>query len=483
MNPASRLSALPMLGRLDRIARVLGDIGAVHAVLPRAFLILAAPMVVFFALAVPPMQTPDEPAHLFRADQIAHGEFVGTRRDDDASGGSVDPGFVRLAVLFFPMISDPARTMTLEDFHAARSIALSGEPVFVSFVNTVQYGPLLYLPPAAALWLAHGVGLDALPAFHLARLFNAAAAVAAGFLALRLAGRGRFVLFVLLSTPMTLFLFASVSQDALMIAGAALFVGLASRIVGEERPPGAGEALALVVLLTALAWGRLPNLMLGAVFLLPAFGALRWRGRTLRIWPRAAMMGAAIGLAALWGVHLDSVRVDLLPGVSADRQIAALLADPAAIPRIAFWTFANHGTAYMAHVIGVLGWLEIVLPKTFYALALLGFLAALAADATRPWPVGAVGRGAVAFGLLAGFGGVFLGLYLTWTPVGGPLVEGVQGRYLTPFLMGAGLVLPFLHAGAAAPARWIAAPAMAILLLVPAAGAALSVTAVLRHFY
>ena len=55
----------------------------------------------------------------------------------------------------------------------------------------------------------------------------------------------------------------------------------------------------------------------------------------------------------------------------------------------------------------------------------------------------------IADGILAGisFGGIFLMMYLTWTPlvleVGGSIVSGVQGRYLIPLFLF--LCVPFLN--------------------------------------
>ena len=45
-----------------------------------------------FAFAIPPYQSPDEPAHFKRADQISRGGFFAHRLETAASGGVVSTG-------------------------------------------------------------------------------------------------------------------------------------------------------------------------------------------------------------------------------------------------------------------------------------------------------------------------------------------------------------------------------------------------------
>ena len=48
--------------------------------------------ILLFAFAIPPYQSPDEPAHFKRADQISRGELLAYRLDTAASGGVVSAG-------------------------------------------------------------------------------------------------------------------------------------------------------------------------------------------------------------------------------------------------------------------------------------------------------------------------------------------------------------------------------------------------------
>ena len=105
----------------------------------------------------------------------------------------------------------------------------------------------------------------------------------------------------------------------------------------------------------------------------------------------------------------------------------------------------NHGflsrMTIKAHS-GPLGWLDAPISKwtkRFWCLllmfaVLLDLLAALAVRGTRAMPMAMLGLGLY----LSGFA-LSLALYLTWTSVGGTVVEGLQGRYFLPIA----LLMPF----------------------------------------
>ena len=81
----------------------------------------------------------------------------------------------------------------------------------------------------------------------------------------------------------------------------------------------------------------------------------------------------------------------------------------------------------MMQFAGVLGWLNVILPKWFYpaysVLLLVGTI-----FGKLPLPLRQ--RLLMLSGVTVAFLAVSLNLYVTWTPVGAPIIEGIQGRYL-----------------------------------------------------
>lgn len=451
-----------------------GGFPDLFALLPWIYLVVGLAGALGFALLTPPLQVPDEGNHLFRAASVARGQVL-PRPVQGKGGAELDAGLVALDVLFPPV--DEAKGVRIDATRLAKGAQLrwAGHDAPAQFPNTAVYGPLPYLPQAAALAFARLTNLPLLQSLTAARAANAIAAVLVGFLALRACGRGRLALFYVLAMPMTLFLDGSASQDALLIAGFALLTALLSR---RETAPDPWDAAALALVVVVMAWGRPPYL----VFLLLLVGQAGPAGR------RTVLALAALIAAAAWQLRVGAQYVDLRDGVSAARQLHLLLAEPARIAAVAAETLSEKGQAYAEQMVGVFGWADWGLWWDYYPIAWAGFALALVGEAfrddahavvprrPRPWRAGA--RLALAAALLLAAGGIFAGLYLTWTPVGHAIVDGVQGRYFLPMLP---LLVFLLPRGRARPA--LARAAGIATVAIALAGAPLGIAAVMARYH
>jgi len=184
---------------------------------------------------------------------------------------------------------------------------------------------------------------------------------------------------------------------------------------------------------------------------------------------RWAALAAAVAPAALWN-GLSAAIVGAAPrrtdvALDAGAQLTFLVDHPNAVAEVAVETLRQGGRYYAKGFVGNLGWLDTPLPQAYYLAAYAVLALALAAAARlggargpRLWALAAI--------LLAA-GAVFGAMYLVWSPVGGPMVDGVQGRYFLPIAM----FLPLVVVGEqTAPAngvlrRWASAVALAFPLV------------------
>lgn len=446
------------------------------------FILATAPVVVLFALAVPVGEVPDEAAHIERADSVRHGEIAGVRRALDPQAVSpvdvsvrIDMGALAAGFAFTPGTPLVDKHLTQARVDTLRSIAWTNRLDWVRLSNTGVYPPFLYIPAAAAMQLAKYLGHGPYVAVLAARLLNALLYIAAGAAAIALALRGRPILFALLCLPMSLSLAASINQDGLVIACAALAGALLTR--PERR---AWWCAALLLDLAAMAK---PNL-LPLALLVPVLTPGGWRNNRAR-----AGLGftLAAGPAAIWTaamalfVATPFPRPPAQPGGplwTGDLQRLFATTDPAAqlhilleaplrmitLPLAGLW---EKGVWFWREAIGVIGTLDVVLPMPMYtawtwALA-AGLLAGLFESGRRPpdlRPTAAVI--AVGGGVLAVWAICIL-QYLSWTRVGADVVEGLQGRYLIPI---AALALPV--ASLPILRRPPGAPLLRLLLSMPA---------------
>lgn len=386
------------------------------------YLVFMLPLVLGLSWYVPPFQVADEDNHFLRAVQVAGGGMAALRLPDGTIGGRLPTGAEQLAHGFEDLRFRRRARIDPGRITSAGRVGW-GAPGVSSFANTAIYPPLFYAPAAAGILVGRALGANVLASFRLARAGTGLCATALAAAAIGMTASGALLLFWLLSLPMTLCLFASCSQDALVIACAAFAAAWMSRLAQRPRTSVFSWAT-LALLIGCLGAAKLPYMGLG---LLPAMSA--WRGgigiaRAVLL----ALLSFCVGLSWL----VLAARPVIAP-TSAGLQMHFLLSHPFVILPIALVTLHLHGFRLVQEFIGVLGWLDIPLPRLFYAGSLLVLCLLLGMEGI----VRHYGRVAavMALILLACCAAVFGALYLDWTPVGGHTVEGLQGRYFIPLAL------------------------------------------------
>lgn len=406
-----------------------------------AFIFYGLIATAFFGINTPPFQVADEPIHFMRAAQIADGGFVGTRfaesladgRTEVTGGGAIDPALARAAAPFNALAFHPELRAKQADW--APNVHWSGARALVSF-PTANYPPFFYLPSAAGILAGREFGLSVVQSLYLSRLLTGLAAVALGALAIALAYGAAPWIFTILTLPMSLSLMASASQDALLIACGALAGALLVRGIRRPVSSSGGLLTGLAITLSLVAMARPP---FGALALLP-LGLLRvplWR----RILTSLVVIIATLAWARIAAVTSLS-NFGTIVGANPAAQIQLirhqpLLAIKAIGATVIVWK------AYLAQFIGVLGWMDTLLPYSYYRVATVMLVVAAAAAmlGTKGKPMMSGSYLPVAAGIALASFGVFLVQYVAWTAPGHATVDGIEGCYfLAPALAGATLL-------------------------------------------
>jgi len=442
----------------------LGD--RLEALAPWFFLAYALPAVFFLSIAMGPFQVPDERAHAMRADQISLGGLVPERIEGWVHRTLVDYARPYEAMWFHPEVKQE-----VELARRMGEIRWSSDLERVNFQNTVQYGPVLYLPMVASFWLARAVDATVAQTLVLARIVNGLAACLAAFVALRICRRGRALMFVTLLLPMTLSQFASASQDALMIALSLLVIAMASRTLAERREAGLGESAIFAAVVAATTIARPSQIALA--LLTPIFFARQDAHRCAKL-----LVGAcAVGVIAGWMILLRW----LMPPPASEwdpyGQFIHVLTHPLALPMAILNTFADRGWWLLETLTGRIGWLDTPMPGGFTVVASVALASALVTSAKDEGSLR--GMGLAALTLLVFISATFGALYITWNPVGHPIVDGVQGRYALPVLPLLAWLTPQV---ASRPAR-VLAHAWIPLLAVPLVGLVILPVVLMLRYY
>jgi uncharacterized membrane protein len=284
-----------------------------------------------------------------------------------------------------------------------------------------------YLPQAAGVALGRLVDASPLACFYLARLANLFAAVVLLFFAVRLAPFGKQLFVLLALLPMTMFELASVSCDALTLAGAMFYMALVLR--ASQRVTLRRVDVALVLAASALLLNVKPGywaLVLLVLLIRPA----QLGGRT-RYAAFVAANAVAVGGAFFFVFLLTAtdLRVQAVSGPQA--QLMFIFHEPLSFLAILWSNLQTDLLKWTIQTVGALGWLRITLPPALYLLALVAgpvFLIRMRHDEVGLQP----GRRAVLAAVgVAVFLTLAVALYAFLEPTGSVRVF-IQGRYLAP---------------------------------------------------
>jgi uncharacterized membrane protein len=258
-----------------------------------------------------------------------------------------------------------------------------------------------------------------------------------------------------------------------MLACVALAVALLIRLKKPGMPYPRMAFLIVCALLALVAMARPPYIAF-ALLLLAAPVNRRWR-----VAGAAGMCACVIAWSALAAPHII---LPIWPAgpVAPLRQLAGLVVHPWRVPLLALHTWQADGELISSSLICGLGWLDVDFPAFTPSLAwaMLGLAALSAWCAGRgPGSIQAAALGLMA--MLAATAGVALIQYMTWTVLGAPAIDGLQGRYfLAPAVL---LALPLARpiTAISSPTRWLAVPILAL----PVISIAITMHAVILRYY
>ena len=400
-------------------------------ILALLFCLYAAVAVPLISLLMPPFQAADELAHAQRSDEISLGGLVATRYGGNlTSGGVVDRNLVRLSQPFDSLRFHPERKVSRTALDSVARLKW-GSYDLESFPNTAIYPAFLYAPSALTIVAGRITKVSVLETLILARLANGLVSAAIAGFAIALAGSAAPLLFSILTLPMVLGLFGSLSQDGPMISCAAL----AAVLLAQSMP--SRKAL-------SVASGLIALIAMARPVYIP-FTLLPLLLRHIALRTRLLAAGTALTATIGWIFWTSSVTLYRPSAEQVALQLHALSLNPGIVwtlLRTTFTTQVNAGFPYAQQFIGVLGWLDTALPAAYYmTTACVLVLAALLSSSSRRIRSSSEALAAVCL-VLGSALLVFIVEYLSWSPVGGSFVEGVQGRYFLPIAVFGILLLP-----------------------------------------
>ena len=417
-----------------------------------------------YMAVLPPLSAPDEVSHYISAYQLSN-RFLGKEVTD--SQGRV---YIRAQDAWAEDLEDVladdgsgviregdtvivGQTVEQDTYELIRQRGLGGQdagqqsgnqpegnqPV-PSYQPAVRTTPLAYIPQALGISMGRLLGLGTLGLMFLGRIFNLLFYCTVGFFAVRRIPLGKEVLCGVGLLPMSLHLAASMSYDVMILALSGYFLAACLDLAYRaERVRGRDVAVLAAVLAVMGPCKMVYGVIAGWCLLIPV---KKFGGRGKWALSAAAVLGA-FG-AAMAVVNLQTVA--LYTGIQ-DRYItwaqepgysfAQLIHSPLKVLRLCYNTLTGYGEQLYSGMIGsMMGNLDPVLNVPY--VVILGLTALLVVLALRkPGEPLLIRKGQKLWIWFLAFlclGALMFSMLLAWTPLSATMIQGVQGRYLLPFL-------------------------------------------------
>lgn len=367
-----------------------------------------------FSVVTPVLNSPDEYVHLARSLHIASGEMnLGN-----------EPESLVITEDFFAILNDYTNPpLAVDTYDQPSTTKTSDFKGLVDFRATNAYWFIGYLPQVTGIVLGRTLGLGLGYIFYLGRIFNALCYALLAYLAVRLSGKFRQIMLLVVMLPMNLFLAGTYNQDGIALGLIYVIVGYFIHLLTVQRAIKDKELALYTALCAILITLKLPYvLLIGLLFFIP-------RERFAVQHRQVKVIGALLFILALtvfWFVSYQQIHSAApLKDVGVGKQLAAIFSNPGkALTTLLREFFLTPYRLIMLFYFGLLNLAmkELLIPFFFFYVTV--FLSNINRLSLPLKP--RLGSLFIGLSIIAG---IITVMYLTWTPAGLSNVHGIQGRY------------------------------------------------------
>jgi uncharacterized membrane protein len=401
-----------------------------------AFLAMIGGLILMVLL--PPLGGSNETFNFQRAVSVASGDLL-------IKTSYVPRGIVEIidrARVNIPFGVHPPFSYTREEFKSLADIPLDAKNTVAVQPNGIAVlHPLSYLPHVPVLILGEALGLRPIVLFYLARLAGLLTGIALTYFAIKAIPIYKHALCAIALLPIVIYSRSQLDADQFTNGLAFLFLAWVMRESVAEAPITGRTLVGLVVTGFILAQCKSAYLLLP--FFALAIPAERFRSIGHKWAWTALIVAPGIVASSAWMLTLKhgyfaGNRYETWSGsVYPDGQMDFILSDPLGYAKVVWRTIFSTPflpvTAF--ELIGISApWL--IFPSAIFSVFFVGLAAVFICE---PHPARGrlqsfSTRANAALLILSSAGIILTLLYLQWTRLHGPVIEGFQGRYLIPIL-------------------------------------------------
>lgn len=305
--------------------------------------------------------------------------------------------------------------------------------VFISFVNVAKYSPMPYIPGAIGIALGRSVRASPLILMYLARLSNLLLFILLGYFSIKITPVFKWVFLLLLLTPISVFTVASASGDCVTISFSFFLVALFLKYsLIQEAPLDRVGLTGIFLSSSILSLAKPPYQSLCLLFLLIPLKKFRPVGRYLITFFSLLLLCILLSIIVIYSIR-ELNDVSYVPTMaSPNEQLVFLSRQPFQFLIAFFNGWARDGFITIEQLIGILGWLDTRLPTFLIVSYFCILILTSIAGGSKDLEISYFQRFLIFITMLFNVFVISFFLYIHWSPVGANIVDGWQGRYLTP---------------------------------------------------
>lgn len=391
------------------------------------FLLVAGVLGIAFILILPVGQSPDDIMHFRRAYGITEGAIIPTVINEQGGVGSAVPADTEEVLETFP-----------ESGHYGEVIEEIGnrvdEKTEQAYNNTALYNFVCYIPQSLAIMIGKIFGMSTAGLAYFARIFNFVLWMVLTYFAIKLIPKFKKIVLFISLLPITLQEATSLAPDALTIG---LGVFLISYVVylayGRKTVLSKKEIVLLYVMAGVIGFCKIVYLPLVLLYLIipeEKFGSKKKKWTHLGI---IGLLAAVLNLA--WLIISSGFLVEFNPGVNSKEQLVWILSHPFGYVVVIIRTIIVNTELWISNMLGMhLGSFVFNMPKIVFLMSFALFIV-LFVQRDETLKIRLFDRMVflATFAIIVAL--ILTSLYIQWTAVSAPVIDGVQGRYFLPILL------------------------------------------------
>jgi uncharacterized membrane protein len=426
------------------IKRVFAYISPVLQSPTKFFILIAGVFGLGFIVLVPPFQNPDEVVHFYRAYQITDFQVTG-QRIGTSIGGDIPRSIVH--AVNENTKGTHGTLINFNDYEKYRKSVLKQsltqplhkeDTVKIPFSNATINSPVIYAPQSLGIAVGKILNLSPVLLVYLARVFGLIFFIICVAYAIRLVPSNKWVFAGIACLPMVIAQASSITGDTIVYA--AVFLIMATILYAQKNMLSMKIAGLLAVCFAVMAVSKQVFILLfPLIFLIPKKSMPKKLDKRVFVASVFAIM--TICFAGWQYLSISSGAAgstEGAPGSNMSAQKEMLLHHPEIGINAAARAFLTpEGNDIYVSLAGNFGWLHAPLPLyaviTVYILLLMLLCVRYEKEA-QPKHTKTYNSVLIVVALSV-IGATALAQYLVFTPVGGILLEGFQGRYVIPSII------------------------------------------------